>query len=1170
MIFRLFIISFLILTGCTKKTETQQNTNQVSQLQVEGSGDFQVVPYGEIKVKTFIFKNNTSTTETLNPQITGPQAADFIIGYTLGCQTVDPGKSCLIKVLFNTQGKTSGQYQAQLSVGDTISNLSAEIETVPQVSYQFVVNNVVTNALDLGVLEGSHVKLLTVKIKNNSPKMGNASTLSVSNPRIKILTSTCSNAALKPNQSCTAKIWIKGENTDSTISGDLIFDNHTLAISGTEQHQNLPSNLVPFESSVTLGDVFEEDSKKIQLISLQNTGSGIGSVENITLPPEFTIASNNCLSVKPGKNCVIRIVYTASEIVKGQSTSTIDLGDSELDVVINQVSKPNSLATIILNTADNSLINTCVALEVSVKDQEGLSFVSSKNIDLASSQTLFSDSSCTNSVSATLSPYESEKTFYIKDGSVGDKTLTLSKDSVSVNKNVFFYEELTVNSSINNVITNQVSTVSYVGGKAPHSFEKISGVGVISNTGVFQSDVPGDTQIKITDSIGNEAIVNYHVVLPLAASINSFEKIVNQTQTIQGQYGLPPYSYSKVSGVGSVNETTGEFTAGSVAGLVSLKIIDSLDQEVIVSGEVFNLLTVNLNTVTIALSNSHTITPAGGKTPYSYSKISGVGTVSSGLFSSLNTGNSQIKVSDALGQEVMVNITVNSDITVSAGTCVSTNPEQVDCTVSVTGGVGSKTFTTDKGQINPTTGVFYGQCQNNLGQSTITATDSMGNTGSVTVSYPCVYKTCSQLRAEGFGLVSGDYWIDPDGIARAGSSSPFKVYCDFRTTGTFALMAEKKAADGIYFPTSLQHGGHALGFYNYGPSANGTFSKDLKSFSSIPMGMIRLEDGIYHYAMTWDGLNEFKYQTSANLSTNPPGKIWSLNNTGFVAPAFNTSLGGYGMRELNTGATEDQCGMMERNGTNPHAGINKFYFISLNPASGWNTNGSQNWCPYGLGAHGDYNYDGYAWLGGYRTGSGTAIKVYYQDVYYFRPRTCQEAKERGTKNLAGNTGNGTYVLDTDGYLYGAAEFNANCDMETSQYGYQEVSTGNLNTSKMLQGKQFVKIGSYISTTGVNSGTQVIGLFGPANISNNYLVGKPNLFTTNNYVTHSTPVRGYNYMGGHKWFFNNGIDAGNLNYAIVFSNGVVGSVWTASDGTSVGSEHAYVYYYRHNYTLWERP
>lgn len=1164
-----------MLTACSNNNQNPEVVERQSSIVSSGDGSFGVIPYGKNLMKSFVFKNNGPNSVIGSATIVG---SGFDIALQLGCETIEIGKSCLVKVMFSSANKESGAYTAALKVGDATVSLSASIDSVPEVAYEFSVDgqSVGSTNLNIGELVGNNIKLMTVKVKNNSPRSGQASSLIVSNNRFRVFNNSCNNVLLKPSKSCVVKLLVQGDNTNSSVSTQLTFDGQNKQIAATQVEQILTGQMIAVNSSVTLGDFYQEGINKIQLLKIKNEGNGVGKIETsaVTLPPGYAVLTNDCSNVKPGTSCYIRLLYSSQDLNKGSHTDTVTIGDSDVDLTVNQVTNPNDLQSLNLIVDENIPVGFCAPVSLSLKDSENLDYVSSQSLTItASSSSLYSDNNCTTADNLIIPPFESTKNLFVKHDLAGPRDLQLSIKGKAENKNLYFYNPLVLTTNKANIVVGQQAQISVEGGRGPFNIETLSGGGTLTLGGLYTSDTVGTATFKVTDSVLNQtAQVSINVVAVLTSSISSFEKIVNQNQSIQGQNGLAPYAYSKVSGVGSVDAVTGIYSAGAVAGLVQLKITDSLNQEVLVTGQVYSQLGVSPTNSIIVLAQNQTFTGVGGKPPYVFSKVSGVGDVgsSSGIFSSLTVGSAQIKVVDSLNQEITTGITVNSNIVLTAGNCSSAVPEQVDCTVNSTGGVGDRTYSVDKGTINPSTGVFYGQCDNNLGSSVVTVTDSMGNSGNITLNYPCVHKTCSQLRAQQKGLTSGDYWLDPDGIVRGGTTSPFKVYCDFRSTGTFALMAEKKAADGIYFPSSTSHGGHALGFYNYGPSTNGTFSINLRNYATIPNALIRLEDGIYNYVVTWDGLNTFKYVSSANLSTNPPGKIWSLNNTGFVAPAVGTTLN-YDYRELG-GPTEDQCAMSERNGTNPHPGISRFYFIGLNPASGWNTNGSQNWCPYGLGAHADYNFDGFAWLGGYRSGSGTAIKVYYQDIYYHHPVSCNDAKQKGIKNIAGTTGNGTYTIDTDGYLYGSNPVDVNCDMETDQYGWQEVSSATLSSTKMLQGKQFVKIGTYISTTGVNSGTQVLGIFGNAVKSQNFLVGKPTLLTTNNYTTHSSPVRGYNYMGGHKWFINNGISSGSLDYAIVFANGVVGSilVGSASDGQVSGSEHAYIYYYRHNYSLWERP
>jgi len=98
-------------------------------------------------------------------------------------------------------------------------------------------------------------------------------------------------------------------------------------------------------------------------------------------------------------------------------------------------------------------------------------------------------------------------------------------------------------------------------------------------------------------------------------------------------------------------------------------------------------------------------------------------------------------------------------------------------------------------------------------------------------------------------------------------------------------------------------------------------------------------------------------------------------------------------------------------------------------------------------------------------------------------------------------------------------------------------------------------------SGAPSGITVVGLYTP-NGSENLLEGAPELETSSshNYFDHgSLGHTGYNYVGGHHWFSEQGISLNGLRGGkIVFSDGTTGYIDAASDGSG-GTESAYVYY-----------
>jgi hypothetical protein len=99
--------------------------------------------------------------------------------------------------------------------------------------------------------------------------------------------------------------------------------------------------------------------------------------------------------------------------------------------------------------------------------------------------------------------------------------------------------------------------------------------------------------------------------------------------------------------------------------------------------------------------------------------------------------------------------------------------------------------------------------------------------------------------------------------------------------------------------------------------------------------------------------------------------------------------------------------------------------------------------------------------------------------------------------------------------------------------------------------------------GARSGVRVVGLY-ESGSKKNLLEGKPPLYTTS---SHGYAYRswagfsvGYNYMGGYRWFINNGVDIfGLVGGEIVFENGIVGKIFNPSNGWDRTHESAYIYY-----------
>lgn len=978
----LIIISLAFLAACSKPNPKPIPFSE--KLVVQGDASLGVVDYGKSVSKTLLFTNNESGTLNLVPSLSGVNASDFGLAQ-LNCTSVLVGKSCKVVINFQSVGKVAGVYSATLTVGSQEIPVSAEIESVPNPVVELRVNGVAGEVIDMGVVTSNSAKIFTVLVTNKSPVVATG-TLSSSNAVYNKVYSGCDNISLKPNQTCMAKFFVQGQSVAGDLSTNLIFGSQSFTVSLENQLANLSANIQPLSATLELGDIVSSGDRLIKVIVLTNTGTGVGGLSDLQLPPGYSYLHDNCGTLKPKDKCTLRVSYVSND-TKGQQTGDITFNDSSISTVVNRVDSMDNLSFIeISGLPSEALADSCHPVTVSFFDGSHIGFIVSTDLNFSMSQDFFSDASCSENKVKSLPAFSHEVSGYVK---IPDGSQLLSVDgsfnSVSGSQLVQVYSHLSASVVVDNLIAGQTTTLNISGGKLPYSVSSSGGVSVVDNV---------------------------------------------------------------------------------VSGLIS--------------------------------------------------------------------GANSITVQDSFGQEVIVPITVSSDINLTAGSCSYNVPESVSCALSVSGGAGNLSFSTDIGTVD-NLGNFTGQCINNLGSSLVTVEDEYGNSKELSLSYPCIYKSCSQIKAEGYGSADGNYWLDLDELGSG--EDPFLAYCGLNDNdgGGWTMIASGGSGCVISSVNTMTEKRSGLSLSTCGYLPNDLVKKISQNISSV-----RLRAGVSH--------NSFDDLRSSGVNT-----INALKNG-------TNWHGAEGEFSVNSGSAW-QWGNMSGCAT-PGATSWPNMFHSCNNGNG------VHWLVSGTATNHAKSYN--------QPNANIASSTWVKTIYYYHPRTCQEAMDRGTLNLAGNTGNGTYRLDVDGYGHGAAPVDTLCDMETTPgTAWTGVATSNLNSVKMLEGKQFVKLTNYFSTSGVNSGTRVIGIFRNDSISVNQLIGKPVLNTTNNYTLGTHPggsfASGYNYMGGVSWFSNQGIPGpygtGTF-YSVVFANGVVGSINYITPAG--GSEHSYIYYFRYNYTLWERP
>lgn len=281
----------------------------------------------------------------------------------------------------------------------------------------------------------------------------------------------------------------------------------------------------------------------------------------------------------------------------------------------------------------------------------------------------------------------------------------------------------------------ETSTVTVAGGVPTISGNVQSGPLSLAGTTVTAGGTQGSGTIQWTDSLGNTSSVNFSVEPPVVASASATTVSANGSVNVSATGGYPNYSFSVASGGGSINATTGVFTAPSVPSTSLIRVVDQYNHIGSVTITTVGPPVISPAPLTLAVNNTATFTATGGASPYTYSIVSGGGTINSttGFFTAPATaGTTVVRVTDSLGGTGESTVTVNPALAISPlGDTVNANGSK---TFTATGGVSPYTFsvTSGGGTINASTGVFTAPVA--PGTSTIQVTDSYGNTASTTLT----------------------------------------------------------------------------------------------------------------------------------------------------------------------------------------------------------------------------------------------------------------------------------------------------------------------------------------------------------------------------------------------------------------------------------------------------
>jgi Domain of unknown function (DUF5122) beta-propeller len=222
---------------------------------------------------------------------------------------------------------------------------------------------------------------------------------------------------------------------------------------------------------------------------------------------------------------------------------------------------------------------------------------------------------------------------------------------------------------------------------------------------------------------------------PLAITPASIDLLVNGTETFAASGGTPPYEFSVVSGGGSIDATSGKFTAPGAAASVVVQLADSGRRTANGTVHVLATLVIAPANASVGASTVTVFSATGGRTPYTFGVVTGSGTIdsNSGKYTApASPGSATINVVDADGNASQAMVTINPALALSPSAITMTAASNYSYSFAAQGGVPPYAYSVvGPGNVNASSGLYKAGTAS--GAATLQVQDAQGSTASATV-----------------------------------------------------------------------------------------------------------------------------------------------------------------------------------------------------------------------------------------------------------------------------------------------------------------------------------------------------------------------------------------------------------------------------------------------------